>query len=423
MIRYFCYLSICFLSLFANLNAKGLNVAVQADSAIVMNAETGAILFKKNDEKAQFPASLTKIGTAIYTLNVRGNKLDKMLEAEHDSVASISEEEKRRSNYTIPSHWLEPGTSHIGIKRGEILSLKDLLYGLMLASAGDAANVIANYIGGSVPTFMDLLNEYFKEIGCHNTTFKNPHGLHHPDHKTNARDMAILTRESLKNQTFREIVKTVRYPRPQTNKQKPTTLIQTNRLLRRGKFFYPKAIGVKTGYTSIARHNLVAAAYNGDRTLIVVLMKCEGRERMFLEAAKLFEAAFNEKKVRRKLMAAGPQKFVLSKEGASKKIKTCLKNNLTIDYFPTEAPKVKCLLQWDDVDLPVEKGQVVGTLTLKDGRGEVLLEQPLLALDRVDYSWFYRIQRFFSGKMLLKVFGSFLAVLLIAGFVFELRRS
>lgn len=412
----------CFLFAFTFLEGKPLDVSVGAESAILINAETGAILFEKNSHKPLYPASITKIATAIYALNVRGNKLDKLIAAEHDSVASISEAELERSNYTLPAYWLIPGASHIGIKRGEELSLQDLLYGTMIASGGDASNVIAHYIGGTIPTFMKLLNEYLQEIGCRDTVFKNPHGLHHPDHVTSAYDMAILTREAMKDPTFQKIVKTVRYPRPKTNKQMPTTLIQTNRLLKRGKLYYSKAIGVKTGYTSKAQNTLVAAAKDGDRILIAVLMKCKEREKILKDAVKLFEEAFKEKKVRRKLLASGPQKTVLKVPHASGKIKTYLKDSVTLDYYPAEAPKIKCMLHWDKIELPIEKDQKVGVLCFKDQNEKVLVEEPLFAIDGVNYSFFYWIKSLILGTIWLKLLGGILAVLLIGGLILELRK-
>lgn len=422
MIRYIIsILTWLFLSS-AFLSAKPLNVSVRADSAILMNADTGAILYEKNAHKSQYPASIAKIATATYALKVRGNKLEKMIAAEHDSIAWISKEKVIRSNYTLPAHWIVPGTQHIGIKKGEELSLQDLLYGMMLPSGGDASNIIAQYIGGTIPTFMDLLNDYLKEIGCHNTTLKNPHGYYHPDQVTTAYDMALLTREALKNKTFRKIVKTVRYEKPQTNKQKPVTLIQTNRLVKRGKFYYPKAIGVKTGYTDYSQKTFVAAAEDGDRTLIAVLLKCEKRDHTFEDAIKLFESVFNEKKVRRKLLSAGPQKAMLSVDGASRAIKTYLEKDFTIDYFPAEEPKIKCLLQWDDVELPIEKNQRVGVLCVKDQDGKEILSKPLFALEDVGYSNMYRLKNFFGNKTWLMFVGGIATLFFLGGFLLRHRR-
>lgn len=421
MSKYTCLFIPLFI-LFA-LDISALEIDVHADSVILMNADTGAVLYEKNARNEQYPASLTKIATAIYTLNLRGNKLDKMLVAEHEAVASVSDEEMKRSNYTLPAYWLTRGVSHMGIKKGEELSLKDLLYGMMIASAGDASNMIAQYMGGTIPVFMDEMNDYLKEIGCTSTYFKNPHGLHHPDHVSTAYDMAVLTREALKHPTFRDIVQTIRYQRPQTNKQKPTTLIQTNRLLRRGKYYYSKAIGVKTGYTTPARNNVVAAAKDGDRTLIAVLMHCDDREKMFLDAKRLFKEAFKEKPQSRKVFAAGLQKMKLRVKNASGSIQTYLKEDVVFQYYPSEEPHIKCLLKWDELCLPIKKDQKVGTLVFENENGEMLHLEPLFAKEDVDYHLFHRLKQQISGRKILKFFGACLAILFIAGLVYELKKS
>ncbi|ADI38868.1 D-alanyl-D-alanine carboxypeptidase dacF [Waddlia chondrophila 2032/99] len=409
-----------FALLLANSILNGIEIKIHADSAILMNADTGAILYEKNGKKEHFPASLTKIATAIYTLQLREQKLDKMLTAEHEAIASVSEEEMVRSNYSLPAYWLTRGTSHIGIKKGEELSLRDLLYGMMVASGGDASNMIALYMGGTIPVFMEELNLYLKELGCTSTYLMNPHGLHHPRHVSTAYDMAVLTREALKNSTFREIVKTVRCQRPETNKQKATTLIQTNRLLRKGKYYYSKAIGVKTGYTSQAKNNLVAAAKDGDRTLIAVFMHCDDREKMFLDAKQLFNKAFKEEKISRKVFQAGPQKMTLRVEGAAKSIATYIKNDVVFDFYPSEEPKLKCLLKWNAVSLPVQKDQQVGVLVFEDDNGKELHSEALFAKEKVDHHFFRRLRDRITGRKILKFFGACLAVLFIGGLIYEL---
>jgi D-alanyl-D-alanine carboxypeptidase (penicillin-binding protein 5/6) len=405
------------------LEGKLEEVSLHSDGAILINADTGAILYEKNAYKQFYPASITKIATAGYALKVRGNHLEKLITAEQDSIASVSDAEMERSNYNLPSHWLTPGVAHIGIKKGEVLSLKDLLYGTMIASGGDAANVVAQYIGGTIPTFMNLVNEYLQEIGCSQTVFKNPHGLHHPKHLTTPYDMALLTRDAMNDEKFREIVKTVRFTRPQTNKQKETTLIQTNRLLKKGKYFYSKAIGVKTGYHSKAQNTLVAAAKDGDRTLIAVLMKCKERESILADAINLFEEAFKEKKVKKRLIAAGPQKEELKVANAALNIKTYLKEDAILEFYPSEMPKVKCMLSWDKIVLPISKDHKVGELCFLDHNEKVLVKGPLYSMEDVNYNLSFRIKNYISGRLWIKLLGGFMGFLLIGGLLFELRRS
>ena len=189
--------------------------------------------------------------------------------------------------------------------------MRTLLEGMMVVSGNDAANVIAQGIGPSIPGFMDELNAHLKQIGCTQTRFLNPHGLHDPNHQTTAYDLALMTAEALKNPVFCEIVSKPRFIRPKTNKQEATALLQSNRLLRPGKYYYSKAIGVKTGYHSKAKSTFVAASKWEGRTLIAVLMGYKERGEMFEDAIQLFEKAFNQPRVQRRYLKAGPQTFSL----------------------------------------------------------------------------------------------------------------
>ncbi len=415
------------LTLSSTANAEQLALEVNAEAAILMNADTGAILYEKNAHNPHFPASITKIATASYALKMARDKLDAGIAADQDCIGTVTEEALRRSNYTLPAYFLIPDGSHIGIKKGEVLSLRDLLYGMMLASGDDAANVIAKYVGGTIPQFMQAMNEYVKQAGCLETTFYNPHGLHHPKQQTTAYDMAMLARTAIKDPLFCEIVSTVRYTRPKTNKQEPTVLMQTNRLLRSGPYFYPKAIGIKTGYYSTAGSTLVAAARDGDRTLIAVLLKVQDRKDIFLDSKKMFEAAFNQPMVERILVKQGPHKFELNLPGAVRPIHTLTTEDLALAYYPAEEPKVKCLLYWDkEVQLPVSKMQSVGEIALQLENGQVLAKTTLYAQDDVKATWIFRMKTFFNqglGGTLLKIFG-FILIMSFLGIVgMQLRKN
>lgn len=410
--------------LFSTINAEQLAISVQAESAILMNADTGAILFEKNSKKLQFPASTTKIATAAYTLKVANDKLEDKVSADQESIASISEQAKKKSNYTLPPYWIEQGSTHMGIKKGEIFSLKDLLYGLMVSSANDSANVIAQHVGGTIPDFMKGVNAYLQEIGAKDTLFMNPHGLHHPKHQTTAHDMAILAIDAMKAPLFRQIVSTVHFTRPKTNKQEPTTLVQGNRLLKKGQYHYPKAIGVKTGYTSAAQHNLVAAAKDGDRTLVAVLLKNPEKGEMFKDAAKMFDTAFNQPKIERVLLHAGKQKFVLDIQGGDKKLQTNLLKDISMTYYPAEEPKIKALLFWDNLSLPIKKDQRVGELRLVYEDGSVWVTEPIYASEDVNKAWFGGIFDGGVGKWswLLKI-GAVFTIFFLLGKLWISRRK
>jgi len=406
--------------------AEKLALSVNSEAAILINADTGAILYEKNSHAHHYPASITKVITAIIALPQVSDKFDDMIAADQDCIGTVTEEALRRSNYTMPAYLLIPGGSHIGIKKGEELSLKDLFYGMMLASGDDAANIIAKYVGGTIPTFVEQMNAFVKELGCQDTNFCNPHGLHHPKQHTSAFDMALIAREAMKNELFREIVSTVSYTRPKTNKQEPTLMMQGNRLLRKGPFYYSKAIGIKTGYYSLAGSTIVAAAKDGDRTLILVLLKSPDRKNLWSDSKKIFEAAFSQPKVQRILLKKGPQKFELALAGGEQPIKTFINEDFALEYYPAEEPKVKCLLFWDKtLQLPVAKDQRVGELSLQAENGQVWEKIPLYAQEDVKATWVSRTKNSFTnnvGSTILKVVAVIAVVFVLGFFAIRFRR-
>lgn len=399
MQRFYLFL-FCLFWLSQHCVAKQLAVDVQAESAIMINADTGAILYEKEAYTPQYPASITKVPTLLYALLKAPDQMEVMIAADQDCVGTVTEEALRRSNYTLPAYYLIPDGSHIGIKRGEELSLKDLMYGMMLASGDDAANVIAKHVSGTIPDFVAEMNAFVQSLGCKQTTFYNPHGLHHPKQLTTAYDMALIAREALKVPAFREIVSTARYTRPKTNKQEATPLVQTNRLLRRGPCYYPKAIGVKTGYYSLAGSTLVGAAQEGDRTLIVVLLKNKDRKQMFLDAIQLFEAAFSQPQVQRTFLKQGEQKFQRTLAGADQVLQTYTKEELSLTYYPAEEPSVKCFLQWaSDLPLPITQDQPVGQVLVQTNDGTVIRSVMLYASKTVFPTLKYRTEEFLAKSI------------------------
>lgn len=376
---------------------------IRGDSGILMNAETGAILFEEDAYSLRYPASTTKVATALFALHKAGDQLEMPIVAENDSICSISQEAKRKSNYTVPTYWQEPDGTHIGIKKGEVLTLRDLIEGMMVVSGNDAANVIAQGIGPTIPEFMIELNAYLKSIGCKNTQFLSPHGLHDPNHQTTAYDLALMTSVALKNPNFCEIVSKTKFMRPKTNKQEATTLLQSNRLLRPGKYYYAKAIGVKTGYHAKAKSCLVGASRFEGRTLIAVLLGYKERGEMFEDAIHLFEKAFNQPKVQRRYLKEGPQNFTLEILHGNKPLQTYLGEPLALDFYPAEDPQAKCLLYWDKLSLPIEKNQKVGELHLVNSKGMILKKASLLATDDIHLSWPHNWLTAFSWKWILSI--------------------
>ncbi len=369
--------------------AEPIKADVSASSAILINGETGKILYGKNPHASMFPASTTKIATALYALSQKPNDLDKIITASPEAISCVSVQARRTKH---PPHRLEFGGTHMGIKVGEQIPFRDLLYGLMLASANDAANMIAEHVSGSVPAFMEGLNAFLKEQGCQATSFYNPHGLTTNEHKTTAHDLAKMAMVAMRNPTFREIVKTVRYVKAATNKQPETVLVQGNALLRPGPHFYPHALGVKTGNTLSSGKTLVAAASDGNRYLIAVLLNCADFHQRFKDATALFEAAFNEKKLRRTVFAKGFELFTAKVKGSSQPLQATLPEDFTLDYFPSEEPSFKAIMRWHEFKLPIAKGQAVGEIQLIDLDGGRVLKTALVcATEELEKTLLYRI--------------------------------
>ncbi|MBS0652785.1 MAG: D-alanyl-D-alanine carboxypeptidase [Verrucomicrobia bacterium] len=370
-----------------------LKVDMSAKAAILINEETGAVLYEKNAHTPLYPASITKVITALYALEKKGNALEEEVIATHDAVSAVHPHIRRAQHKGHPPYRLEFGGTHIGIKAGEALTLRTLLYGLMLASGNDAANVIAQHVSGSVPQFMNELNAYVKAKGCKDTILFTPHGLPHPDHKTTAYDMAKLTRIALQYPIFREVVKAVKFPRPQTNKQVESEFHQHNALVKPGKFYYPKATGVKTGYTTAGGYTLVASAEDENRKLIAVLLGYEQLQERYKDAIALFEAAFNEPKVARTLFSKEFDLFSCAVKGGKKPLQAAIPADLVLSYYPSEEPQFNASIEWNALDLPIEPGKLVGQIRVTSiPKGKTLVQMPLFSTQLVEATLSYRLE-------------------------------
>ena len=244
-------------------------------TAVVIDADNGAILYSLDRDVQRHPASITKIMTCLLTLE----------------NASMDEE------VTIGQEALDvaiAGNANIAPVLGEVFTVEQCLYMLMLKSANDIAVELAVHVAGSVDAFCEMMNERAAAVGCTNTYFANPNGLPNEKHHTSAYDMALIMRECLKNETFRKIIATWSYTVPATNKTaEPRTYENHNRLIdTTSEYYYSSCIGGKTGYTDLAMRTLVCAAERDGRTLIAVTMGGADRSD-FVDIAKLFEYGFN----------------------------------------------------------------------------------------------------------------------------------
>lgn len=252
----------------------------QAGAVLLINADNGDILYGKNENQKMFPASTTKIMVALLALE--NLELDEMVTATNSAISL-----------------LPPGHTNIGILNGETLSVRQLLYALMLPSAGDAANVLGERISGSVDEFVKLMNTRALELGMKNTNYMNASGAHNPLHYTTASDMAILARKVMQNEIFREIVKTDVYIIPATEQYtEERRLMNTNHLVSKkksAKYFYKYATGIKTGFTNDAKRCLVASAEKNGISLITVVLGADVVEMQmmdFVDTTNLFEYGF-----------------------------------------------------------------------------------------------------------------------------------
>lgn len=383
------------LSIFS-LGAARLEFTCRGEAALLINLHTGKQLYAYRSDRQMHPASTTKIATALYFLKLKGDALDQSVRAQHDALASLTVAQKKSMNYAANGAYAqEPGGTHIGLKVGEEMSLRDLLRGMLICSGNDAANVIAQTTAPNISEFIVGMNAYLRQIGCRDTRYYNPHGLHHPQHMTTAEDLATMTREAWKYPVFREIVKQKAFHRPATNKQAPVVLAQGNRLLLPGKYHYPKALGVKTGYHSKSKHTFVGAAQCGERTLVLVLLGYPSRAVLWEDAVQLFEKAFQQPKVRRTYLPKGPLTTAYHWSHASSQLTPLLNVPVTLEYYPAEEPEVRCVVAWDQITPPIRKGERVGEVRLIASNGEVMQRTPLFAQGDVQWKGYYRLWRFF----------------------------
>lgn len=252
-----------------------------ATSAILIEANTGEVIFEKNADQRMFPASTTKIMTTF--LGLTFGKTNDMM----DETVTISDEDVN----------LPEGSSVIPLSAGETIRFEDLLYATMIRSGNEGANAIAEAISGSIPDFVNLMNETAKYMGCTSTQFANPNGLHDENHYTTARDMAIIAKEAMNNSTFRQIAATTSYSLPKSNMQKARTVSNGNNPLmvqgENNKYFYGYANGIKTGFTNPAGYCYVGSASKDGVSLISVVFFTSSPGR-WTDTKKLMEYGFSQ---------------------------------------------------------------------------------------------------------------------------------
>lgn len=247
---------------------------IESASAVVMDLDTGVFLYSKQATEKQYPASITKIMTAL--LLIENCNLD-------DTIT-----------FSEIVYAIEEGSTHLGIQPGEEMTLRDAVYGIMLASANDISNGVAEYIAGSVSAFADMMNAKAEELGCVNTHFSNPHGLYSDDHYTCAYDMALIARAAFENETFREIAGTAQYTIPTTNlTDEERYLLNHHKMIQPDSDYYQEwCLGGKNGYTSQCLNTLVTYGSKDGKNLVSVVLRVNGAEKAYIESTQILEYGF-----------------------------------------------------------------------------------------------------------------------------------
>ena len=334
---------------------------VTADAAILMDMATGEILYDKQMDKQKFPASTTKVMTALLTMELL----------------------KLTDHVIIDQETSFTEGSRIYLLEGEELTVEQLLSAMLIESANDAAVALAKKISGSVSDFAVLMNQRAKELGATNTQFSNPNGMPDETHLTTAHDLALIAREGMKHDTFRRIVTTYRYTIPATALQDTRYLYNSNRLLydERHKVIYKGTqrpikydgiTGIKTGYTIAAGSCLIASAKRGDSEFLAVVLQSEPNS-LYLDVITLLEYGFDNYQTVSKMAAGETVGEVKVKDGtqgtipvmAGTDVKATLLRNASAENLD-----VKVVLD-DKLSAPLSKGDKAGEIQIYDG--DVLL--------------------------------------------------
>lgn len=247
-----------------------------SDTGVLMDADTGVVLYNKGADEQRYPASITKIMTLLVA--VENSSMDEQVTFTQTGVQNVNAD-----------------SSNIGTQVGEVLSMKDCLYALIIKSANDVAAQIAEHIGGTEQAFIDMMNQRAQEIGCTNTHFANSSGLPDDNHYSSARDMALIMREGLKNDDFRTVIGTADYTIQPTNMNAQQRVLHTHHPMfaPESGFYYQGCIGGKTGTTVAAGHTLVTAATRDNTTYIAVTMRAADLANSCMDSTAMFNYGFD----------------------------------------------------------------------------------------------------------------------------------
>ena len=400
-------------------------------NAILVDANYNEVLYEVGGHDKVYPASITKVMTALLTLEaIEAGQLTAQTQVTASATAT-----------TVPEG---SSTANPKIQAGEVLTVEQLLYCLLLPSANEAAQILAETVGGDMETFVGMMNDKAKELGCENTHFANPHGFHDPDHYTTTYDITLFMKAAMEYDLFQKIVTSPNYTIPATNLNGERTVRNTNALTSNWTYtgyLYGPGTGGKTGSTDEAGKCLVETAKDGDTYLISVVMGepetitlADGTEKVaqFYDTIQLLEWGF--KNFHRTVISQDSE--VVAKVNVTLSTQTdqvmvrpsgSIARTLPKDVDVDQMEKQINLFS-DTVEAPVEQGQLLGTMRLLY-QGEEYGVLDLVADSSVERSELLyrldRIQKFFQNwwvKLLLVIVVVAVAALLLRVFVFRKRR-
>ena len=335
-------------------------VSTYSPTCLLMEASTGKVIYEKNGYEKAYPASTTKIMTAILTL-------------EHCNLTDVATA-SYEAVYSVPV-----GYSNANIQVGEELTINQLLNVLLINSANEAANVLAEHIAGSIDSFATMMNAKAEEIGCLNTHFVNPNGVHNENHYSTAYDLALMGRYAMKNDVFREFVNTKFYTLPATNKYLTNDRVfgTTNELLKKDtrdsvdNYYYEYCTGIKTGYTNAAKSCIVASAKKDDIEYIVVILGAgttdNGLSARYLDCKTLFNYAFENYTVKKLNDEQADLKTINIPNGtlSTKHLKVKIQDEINVPLKKsTDTTNLTPTVEINkDLSVPIVKNSIVGKIT------------------------------------------------------------
>lgn len=310
--------------------------SISASSAILVDAKTGQILFEKNARERRSIASTTKMMTAIIT--IERAKLDEQV-----NISKLA---------------TQVGESQLQLQPGEKMSVKSLLYGLLLRSGNDTAVALAEYVGKSIAGFADLMNRKASSIGANDTHFANPHGLYDQNHYSTAYDLSLIARYCLKDVVFSKIVATKEYTIPRSSFVAETKIKNHNKLL----WQYPFATGIKTGYIHQAGFCLVSSANKNGIELVCIVLNSPTSNNCFQDSKNLLEYGFNQFSLRRVVKKNGVYGKVKLPEIMDEKLDVVAAVDLRVLVSNAPNSLKEVVVVKDKVGVPIRKGQKLGEI-------------------------------------------------------------